>query len=375
MSNTGKVDFLYLDEPSMIKAGVKDMHACVDTMVEVYKLLGQGDYVMGGKNHNSHGVKIVFPKTSPFPNMPLDGPDRRFMAMVAYLGGRFNVAGEKWYGSNTANKQRNLPRSILMVMLNDADTGAPIALESGNLVSAMRTGAIPGVGARYLARKDSKVCGLIGAGPISQSCFMSIIDSLPSLEEVKIYDVFPEYAERLAKWITETYPSIKKAHSVGSVEECVSGSDVVNSATSGKSLPYIKGDWIKKGAYVSLPAGIEMDMDYVLRDDILRVVDNWGMYEAWSEELPYPWHDSIELIGAYYLDWIKEGKMKADQFYNMGAIVNGNVPGRVSDDQIVLFGQGGLPVYDVAWGKQIYDNAVKMGLGVKLNLWEEADMH
>ena len=96
MSNTGRVDFLYLDEPSMIKAGVKDMHACVETMVEVYQLLGQGDYVMGGKNHNSHGVKIVFPKTSPFPNMPLDGPDRRFMAMVAYLGGRFNVAGEKW---------------------------------------------------------------------------------------------------------------------------------------------------------------------------------------------------------------------------------------------------------------------------------------
>ena len=56
----------------------------------------------------------------------------------------------------------------------------------------------------------------------------------------------------------------------------------------------------------------DRDMDYVLRDDILRVVDNWGMYEAWSEELPYPWHDSIELIGAYYLDWIKEGKMKAD---------------------------------------------------------------
>lgn len=49
MSNTGRVDFLYLDEPSMIKAGVKDMHACVETMVEVYQLLGQGDYVMGGR--------------------------------------------------------------------------------------------------------------------------------------------------------------------------------------------------------------------------------------------------------------------------------------------------------------------------------------
>ena len=297
------------------------------------------------------------------------------MAMVAYAGGRFNVAGEKWYGSNTANKAKGLPRSILMVMLNDADTGAPIALMSGNQISAMRTGAVPGVGARYLARKDSKVCGLIGAGPISRSCFMSIVEACKELEEVKIYDVFPEYAETLASWIKETYPQIKKAYYVPTCEECVRDSDVVNSATSGKSLPYINGEWIKKGAYVSLPAGIVMDREYVLRDDILRVVDNWGMYEAWSEELTYPWHDSIELIGSYYLDWIKEGTMKREQLCNLGEIIAGKLPGRTSDDQIIIFGQGGLPIYDVAWGKECYDKAVEMGLGVKLNLWDEPYMH
>ena len=370
-----KVDFLYLDEPSMLKAGVCDMPACMDIVEECYHLLGQGDYVMGGKNHDSHGVKIVFPKTSPFPNMPIEGPDRRFMAMVAYVGGRFNVAGEKWYGSNIANKAKGLPRSILMVMLNDPDTGAPLALMSGNQISGMRTGAVPGVGARYLARKDAKVCGLIGSGPINRSCFMSLVEACKELDEVKIFDVFPENAEKLAKWILETYPQIKKAYAVATCEECVRGSDVVNSATSGKSLPYINGEWIKKGAYVSLPAGIVMDQEFVLRDDILRVVDNWGMYEAWSEALTYPWHDSIELIGAYYLDWIKEGTMKRDQLCNLGEIVNGHRPGRTSDDQIVIFGQGGLPIYDVAWGKQCYDKAVEMGLGVKLNLWDEPYMH
>ena len=61
-----------------------------------------------------------------------------------------------------------------MVMLNDPDTGAPLALMSGNQISGMRTGAVPGVGARYLARKDAKVCGLIGSGPINRSCFMSL---------------------------------------------------------------------------------------------------------------------------------------------------------------------------------------------------------
>lgn len=366
---SSRVDFLYLDEPSMVKAGVTDMHACVDTLEEVYRLMGQGDYVMGGKNHNSHGVKISFPKESPFPNMPLDGPDRRFMAMTAYIGGKFNIAGEKWYGSNRANLQKGLPRSILMVMLNNADTGAPVALMSGNLISSIRTGAVPGVGARYLARKDSKVCALIGAGVISRTCFMSLVDVCTELDTVKIYDIFPASSEKLAAFIKETYPQIKNIEIVDSIEAAVTGADVINAATSGYPLPRIEEAWLKPGAYVSLPAGIELDQDFVL-NRARRVVDNWKMYEAWSEELPYPWHPSLDLIGGYYLDWIKEGKMTVDEIENLGDIIAGKIPGRKSDDEIILFGMGGLPVYDVAWGKTIYDNAVKMGLGVELNLWE-----
>lgn len=366
---SSRIDFLYLDEPSMVKAGVTNMHECVNSMEEVYRLMGEGDYVMGGKNHNSHGVKIAFPKESKFPNMPLDGPDRRFMAMAAYIGGRFNIAGEKWYGSNRANLEKGLPRSILMVMLNNPDTGAPEALMSGNLISSVRTGAIPGVGARYLARKDSKVCGLIGAGVISRTCFMSLVDVCTELDTVKIYDIFPASAKKLGMFIQENYPQIKNIEYTDSVEATVRNADIVNAATSGKNLPYIDEKWIKPGAYVSLPAGIEMDRDFVL-NRARRVVDDWKMYEAWSEELPYPWHDSLDLIGSYYLDWIKEGAMTADQIEDLGDIIAGKIPGRQSDDEIVLFGMGGLPVYDVAWGKEIYDNAVKMGLGVKLNLWE-----
>lgn len=60
------------------------------------------------------------------------------------------MAGCKWYGSNHENLKKGLPRSILMVTLNDPDTGAPKAFMSGNLISSMRTGAVPGVGVRYL---------------------------------------------------------------------------------------------------------------------------------------------------------------------------------------------------------------------------------
>ena len=165
MSSYPTIDFLFLSEEDMIKAGVKDMPACIETMEEVVKCLNAGDYVMGGENHNSHGSQVSFPKESPFPNMPLDtGDDRRFMAMPAYIGGSIDLMGMKWYGSNSDNRKIGLPRSILTVMLNDKTTGAPLALMSANILSAMRTGAIPGVGAKYLARKDSTVCGICGPG-------------------------------------------------------------------------------------------------------------------------------------------------------------------------------------------------------------------
>lgn len=88
--------FLYLSEPDAIAAGVTDMAACVDAMEETLTLLATGDYRMAGADGDSHGAMVTFPKTSTFPGMPVDGPDRRFMAMPAYLGGSFGTAGVKW---------------------------------------------------------------------------------------------------------------------------------------------------------------------------------------------------------------------------------------------------------------------------------------
>ena len=97
-----EVDFLYLNEQEMIKAGVKNMPKCIDTMEDVLKCLTKGDFVMGGENHNSHGCMVTFPNESPFPNMPKNvGEDRRFMAMPAYIGGPFDMAGNRSAKVNT----------------------------------------------------------------------------------------------------------------------------------------------------------------------------------------------------------------------------------------------------------------------------------
>ena len=159
MSEKTKVEFLYLSEEDMIEAGVLDAGKCVDVMGEVVSLLSKGDYLMGGKDRNAHGIMLNFPLESDIEDFPLnDSRDRRFMAMPAYLGGRFHLAGQKWYGSNGRNVQKGLPRSILMVTLNDVETGQPLAYMSANLLSAMRTGAMPGLAAKYLTASKTPEC-------------------------------------------------------------------------------------------------------------------------------------------------------------------------------------------------------------------------
>ena len=378
MSNYPTIDFVFLSEEDMIKAGVKDMPACIDTMEEVVKCLNSGDYVMGGENHNSHGSQVSFPKTSPFPNMPLDeGDDRRFMAMPAYIGGSIDLMGMKWYGSNSENRKKGLPRSILTVMLNDKDTGAPLALMSANLLSAYRTGAIPGVGAKYLARKDSTVCGICGPGVMGKTSLAAIVASCPNIKEVKVKGRSEKSLNAFIDYAKNKYPQIEVIRGVDSIEELVRDTDVICFANSGNTdpttYPYVKGEWIKKGALIIGLSCFEMDSKY-MADNCKLVVDNTALYEAWAEEFPYPSFGANNIIGSKFTDMIHDGIIEKEDMYDLGDIIYGKREGREDDEQIIIFSVGGMPVEDVAWGKKCYEKAIKLGLGTKLRLWDKPDL-
>lgn len=219
MTDNTRIDFIYLSEQDMIAAGVTDMPACVDTMEEMFGLLHHGDYRMAGANNDSHGAMMMFPENSPFPNMPKPTADRRFMAMPAYLGGSFCTTGVKWYGSNIANRQKGLPRSILMFTLNDVDTGAPLAHMSANLLSAYRTGAVPGVGARHLARKDSKVVGILGPGVMAKTSLSAFMATCPKIDTVKVKGRGQKSLDSFLGWIAETFPQITTVQVVDTIED------------------------------------------------------------------------------------------------------------------------------------------------------------
>lgn len=372
------IDFLFLSEEDMIKAGVKDMSACIDAMEEVVKCLNSGDYVMGGENHNSHGSQVSFPVSSPFPNMPLDvGDDRRFMAMPAYIGGPFDLMGMKWYGSNIANREKGLPRSILTVMLNDKDTGAPLALMSANLLSAYRTGAIPGVGARYLVRKGASVCGICGPGVMGKTSLAAIMATCPDIDTVVVKGRGKASLDKFIEYVKSEYPMLKKVEAVETVEELVRVSDVISFANSGgtdpSTYPFVKKEWIKPGAVLIGVSAFDMDSEELKSTTL--VVDNIKLYEAWAEEFPYPSFGMNNIIGSKFTDMAHDGIISMDEITDLGDIIYGKRPGRVSDDQIFVYSVGGMPVEDVAWGKVCYEKAKELGLGVKLKLWDEPDMH
>lgn len=371
-----KIDFLYLSEPDMIKAGVKDMKSCVDVMEDLLITLYKGDYVMGGANHNSHGCMIMFPDAPQFPGMPKNADDRRFMAMPAYLGGSYQMAGMKWYGSNVENKKVGLPRSILMMMLNDKDTGAPLALMSANLVSAYRTGGIPGVGAKYLARKDSRVVSIIGPGVMGKTSLAAFVSVCPNLDTVKIKGRSQRSLDAFTRFIREELPQIKNIEICDSVEEAVKDSDIISFTTTVRddvsSFPYINGDWIKKGALISMPSAARFDDDFLAGCKL--VVDNSKLYEAWEEEYPYPTYPQVQIIGTKFTDLKHDGKIKAEDIIDITDIIEKRHPGRTSDDEIIVYSVGGMPVEDIAWGGTVYRNAVKLGIGIKLPLWDKPEM-
>lgn len=378
-------NFLFLNEEDMIKAGVLDAKRCIDTMEETLSLFGKKDFLLGGPKGDEHGLQMNFPQKSDIEGFPLDdGPDRRFMAMPAYLGGRFHIAGQKYYGSNSHNSAKGLPRSILMVTLSDVDTGEPKAIMSANLLSAMRTGAMPAMAAKYLARKDSKVLSLIGPGVINKCALMCYMEVLPNIEVIKLRGSSKNSKTALAlkEFIEENYKQVKEIILCDSLEEACKDADVVSEAMSvtKQDMEEFHLSWFKKGATVfSMGSFLYRQYDEFL--DTTMVVDNYGMYEKYLSNFKArgpvdEFGNKREwcIMGIHFVHLVDTNKVPRDKVINICDIVNGISKGRTTDDEIVMCSIGGMPLEDLSWGYDCYKKALLMGIGTNLKLWDEPYM-
>lgn len=372
---SSRVDFLYLDEQEMIQAGVKDMNKCMECMEDMFVLLHTGDYRMGGESANEHGCRVTFPETSSIEGMPTHKPDFKFMAMPAYLGGRFKTFGIKSYGSNPDNAELGLPRSILMMQLMDATTGAPLAYMSANILSAMRTGAASGVGAKLLAAKNPTTVAIIGPGTMSKYTLDALVSAQPTIDTIRINGRSQKGVDSFINYCQEKHPGVKNFIISGDIPGVCHEADIVffgnTNAAVFENNPTIKKEWLKKGALVIAASALRVDTTILADDEIKLITDNYAMYEGWGYGQPHPTQKHVStLLGMGFYDAVTEGRIAREAITEIGEILVSEKTGRDNEDQIIIYAVGGMPVEDVAWGHDVYQSALEKGIGTKLNIWD-----
>ncbi|HJX23573.1 MAG TPA: ornithine cyclodeaminase [Candidatus Bathyarchaeia archaeon] len=337
------IEFLYLSQEEVKAAGGADMKMVVEAVESVFRA-------------HAEGKVITPPKTV----LDLDEKNRgRINSMPSYVGGDLDVCGIKWIASFPKNPQKyGIPRAMGIIILTDSWKGVPLAIMDGTLISAMRTGAVTGVGAKYMARKDAETVAMIGCGVQARTQLMALKSVLPSLKNVKGFDLNMATAERYAKDMAIQLGMNAKA--VGSAKDAVTGADVIVTVTVADE-PIVKNDWVKQGSFFSHVGSYqEEEYDVVSHSDKL-FVDDWEQVE----------HRGTSVLAKMH----KEGLLKKEDITgSLGDVVTGKVKGRDNDRQRVFFEPIGMGSEDVAVAYKVYKRAVEKKMGQRLNLWTKPEL-
>ncbi|GAB4262742.1 MAG: alanine dehydrogenase [Deferrisomatales bacterium] len=273
-------------------------------------------------------------------------PDAFIHAMPAYIPS-LNAAGMKWVSGYPGNQKKGLPYITGLMILNDPETGFPIAVMDATWITAKRTGAATAVAAKYLARPDSSTVGILACGVQGRSN-LEALACVFEISQVKAYDVVPEVAERYAAEMGEKLGL--EVEVVGSPEDAVRGLDLV--VTSGPILkhptPTIPAGWLAEGAFAS-----PVDFDSYWTGEALAEADKLAT-------------DDTEQMGYYR----KTGYFQTtpEPYADLGEIVAGKKPGRQSPRERIFSINLGLALDDVATAPLIYRRALDRGMGVRLPL-------
>jgi len=278
-------------------------------------------------------AKVIMP-----PKLYLDLPDHQgdFRAMPAYVDGS---VGLKWVCVYPNNKDNKLPSIMAIIILCDPNTGCPIAVMDGTYITKMRTGAAGGVAVKYLARKDSSVIGMIGAGVQAKTQLLAISEVLAKIDEVKVFDVQNDTSLRFAREMG-TQLNIK-IRPVGSIAKATEADIVVTTTPSTK--PVVKREHIRPGTHINAigaDAKGKQELEVELQKNAKIIVDDIEQ-AAHSGEINVP---------------ISEGLIKAGDIYgDLGEIVANIKKGRENDEEVTIFDSTGLAILDIICAKLLYN--------------------
>jgi ornithine cyclodeaminase/alanine dehydrogenase len=273
-------------------------------------------------------------------------PNAFIHAMPAYIPS-LEAAGMKWVSGYPANQAKGLPYISGLLILNDPDTGVPLAIMDCTWITAKRTGAATALAAKYLARPESASVGIVACGVQGRSN-LEALACLFKIQKVKAFDLHPEVAARYADEMSAQLGL--EIEPVQSLPDAVRGLDMV--VTSGPILknpnPAIEAGWLAAGAFASLvdfdsywQGAALKEMDKIATDDLTQM--GYYRHEGYFKETPEPYAD-------------------------LGEIAAGIKPGRETENERVAAINLGLALDDMATAIRIYQRARERGIGTELPL-------
>jgi alanine dehydrogenase len=262
-----------------------------------------------------------------------------------------DLAGVKVVGDFVDNYKQGLPSELATLLLMDPRTGVPLAILDASGITDMRTGAVTAIGAKYLARKDSKILGHVGARGTAY-WNVRLLDHLFDFDEIRVHSRRPEsrnaFAERLSQDLG------KKIVATEDWQSCVEAADIVVEASRlDAPTPMLKTEWIKTGAFV-VPYGTMSAVELSLTDIMSKlVVDDWGQCKG----------GKFGSLRAH----VEAGKLSETTLHaELGQIVAGLKPGRETDQETTLFWHRGLSLSDIALGYALLEKGARLGIGQRL---------
>ena len=260
------------------------------------------------------------------------------LADMAASDRELGLAGGKLYTATPAG-------ATFVVCLFDAEKSELVAVIEADQLGRLRTGAASGVAARYLARKGARTLGVLGCGHQAETQVAGIRAALPSIEHVVAYCRTPE---RLASFCERLGAEAGESH------RDAGGQEIVVTITSSRD-PVLRGEWLSAGALV-IAAGANVASRRELDNAVLERASFVCCDSLETARLESG--DLIEPIQAGVLDWL--------EVHELQEVVSGEVPGRQSDADIVVFKSNGLAAWDVAIGAEALRLARERGVGTTL---------
>jgi ornithine cyclodeaminase/alanine dehydrogenase-like protein (mu-crystallin family) len=305
------------------------------------------DGVEAGLRAQGLGQTVIEPRVHLEPDPAFRGHFNVLRGYVAPL----NLAGVKIVGDYIDNYKHGLPSEMALLNLFDPRTGMPVAILDAAGITDMRTGAVTAIGAKHLARKNSRVLGHVGARGTAY-WNVRLLDRLFQFAEIRVHSRRKESRDAFAAQLSKDLG--KPVLATEDWQSCVEGADIVVEASRLENpTPLLKTEWIKPGALV-VPYGTMSAVELSLTDIMSKiVVDDWGQCRTGK-------------LGALRAH-IEAGKLTENTLHGeLAEVVVGKKTGREREDETILFWHRGLSLSDIALGHAMLEKAKRMGIGQRL---------